>query len=104
LGISIYDAQQFQSLFYWMYVKNYETPNGRATMELFQSLFYWMYVKNAYNDFFLGSIRDKFQSLFYWMYVKNFYIIFRFIAFFVVSILVLLDVCKELKIVKAEQD
>jgi len=60
----------------------------------FQSLFYWMYVKNVKKNFQILK-NFWFQSLFYWMYVKNNGKRFSQPNGFKVSILVLLDVCKE---------
>jgi len=63
--------------------------------KMFQSLFYWMYVKNSLLNFSFSN-PSEFQSLFYWMYVKNdVKAAFNYLVYHV-SILVLLDVCKEL--------
>jgi len=109
----------FQSLFYWMYIKNPDRANlylhsflvsilvlldvhkeqnnlscFRHNIFRFQSLFYWMYIKNI--DYFPIDVQfDEFQSLFYWMYIKNPEKIIIFFTLIKVSILVLLDVHKE---------
>jgi len=61
----------FQSLFYWMYVKNTLPSFLGKPCQMFQSLFYWMYVKNPKSTFPAHTPPTRFQSLFYWMYVKN---------------------------------
>ena len=93
--IQVFRSQGFQSLFYWMYVKN-KLGNTMWNMVRYVSILVLLDVCKEHEVLSdSGALTPAFQSLFYWMYVKNRHKIYQRRNWNRVSILVLLDVCKE---------
>ena len=62
----------FQSLFYWMYVKNLDLSITYLQLTIVVSILVLLDVCKERDGNHDGKINPwAFQSLFYWMYVKN---------------------------------
>jgi len=88
-------ASKFQSLFYWMYIKNWRTRRTMTRNTTVSILVLLDVHKEPPFSFIFGFSKITFQSLFYWMYIKNLWNLMKVIPTTKVSILVLLDVHKE---------
>ena len=85
----------FQSLFQWILLANIVIDYEKLLQDMFQSLFQWILLANI-KMLACKSKEVWFQSLFQWILLANLTTITLFHSFGTVSILVLVDLAREL--------